>query len=44
LWKKIKTLNKEAAKKIDKVIVENTHDGNHPAQSDRKESGDPQGH
>ena len=43
LWKKIKTLNKEAAKKIDKVIVENTHDGNHPAQSDRKESGDPQG-
>ncbi len=44
LWEKIKKLNKEAAEKIDKVIDENTHDGNHAAQSDRKESGDRQGH
>ena len=41
-WKKIKELSRKAAKKIDKVIDENAHDGNHPAQSDRQESGDPE--
>jgi hypothetical protein len=42
LWVKVKKLNKKAAEKIDEVIDENKHDGNHPAQSDRKDSRDQQ--